>query len=51
MKQVTIGIACDGVSIYLNDKRYWLDEEGGSPLTLEKLFKDLGYQVEFKEEY
>ena len=51
MKQVTIGIACDGVSIYIDNKRYWLDEEGGTPLTLETMFKDLGYDVKFEEEY
>jgi hypothetical protein len=48
---VTIGIAADGFSITINNKRYWINQEDDPSEKLSELFESLGYVVQIGEEY
>ena len=51
-KEVTVGIACDGYSFTIGDKRFWFSQEEEEPEKLWKeIFKELGFDITVEEEY
>jgi hypothetical protein len=51
-KKITIGIACDGFSFTIADKRFWFSQEEEQIEKLwKKIFKELDIDVIIEEEY
>jgi len=51
MKNVTIGVACDGFTIIIADKEYSINQEDDPGEKLKELFLDLGYKVKLEGWY
>ena len=51
-KKITIGIAGDGFSFTISEKRFWFSQEEEHPEKLwKKIFKELDIDVSIEEEY
>lgn len=51
MKVIDIGVACDGFTILVDDRHFWVSQEDDPSIKLKELFEYLGFKVTVSEDY